>query len=81
MAKALEISPLGDHELGLGLMERGLRKGGLAERPQYARLHLGIAQWMVGQKEAAIETFKLVDGKHAAPELARLWTIYARNVR
>lgn len=71
---------MGDHELGLGLMQRGLRKGGLAERPQYARLHLGIAQLMAGQKESAVETFKLVRGKHAAPELARLWTLYAHNV-
>ena len=71
---------LGDHELGLALMAHGLSKGGLDGRPEYARLHLGIAQLMAGRNDSALETFKLVRGKHAAPELARLWIIYARNV-
>jgi tetratricopeptide (TPR) repeat protein len=70
---------LGNYDKGLALMEKGLRKGRLAGRPQYARLHLGIAFLMAGRKASAIETFELVGGRHTAPDLARLWIIYARN--
>jgi hypothetical protein len=69
---------LGDFGKGLAMMEQGVRKGRLVNR-QYARLRLGIAYLMAGQKAKAIETFKAVGGRHGAPDLARIWGIYART--
>lgn len=69
---------MGDFGKGLAMMEQGIRKGRLVNR-QYARLRLGIAYLMAGQKAMAIETFKVVGGRHGAPDLARIWGIYART--
>ena len=60
-------------------MEQGIRKGGLANRPQDAKLRLGIAYLMAGQKAKAIEAFNTVGGRHGAADLGRIWAIYARN--
>jgi hypothetical protein len=71
---------LGDFSRGLQLMEQGIRKGGgLARKPQYARLHLAIAYLAAGRAAKAIETFKTVGGRHGAADLARIWLIYAVN--
>jgi hypothetical protein len=72
-------STLGDHTKGLALMEQGIRKGGLANRPQDAALRLGIGYLMAGQKAKAIDTFRKVGGRHGAADLARIWGLYARN--
>ena len=68
----------GQHEKGIDMMERGIRKGGL-KRPDDARLHLGIAYLRAGQKEQAVRAFKSVQGTDGAADLARLWTLYARR--
>jgi tetratricopeptide (TPR) repeat protein len=70
----------GNFDKGLELMERGLRKGGtFSGKPQYARLHLGIAYFLAGQKEKAIGVFKAVGGKHGAADMGRIWAIHVRN--
>lgn len=73
----------GQFDKGLALMEQGLAKGAgkgqPGKRPQDARLHLGIAYLMAGRKDKAIETFKGVGGIHGAADMARLWTIHARQ--
>ena len=56
----------GPSNLGLPLMEQAMRKGELANRPQDAKLRLGIAYLMAGQKAKAIETFNTVGGRHGA---------------
>ena len=71
----------GDFDKGLALMEQGLRKGGLGDRPQDARLHLGIAYLMAGQVAKASAAFSQVSGRHGAADLARIWNIYAQHVR
>jgi tetratricopeptide (TPR) repeat protein len=71
---------LGDHSKGLALMEQGLRKGGLA-KPQDAKLHLGIGYLMAGQGAKATDTFGKVGGRHGAADLARIWSLYARNAQ
>jgi TolA-binding protein len=70
---------MGSYARGVPLMEQGIRKGGLASRPQDAKLRLGQAYLMAGQKAKAIETFNTVGGRHGAADLARIWAIYARN--
>jgi len=70
---------IGNYAKGLPLIEQGLRKGGLENRPQDAKLRLGQAYLLAGQKAKAIETFKTVGGSHGAADLARIWSLYARN--
>lgn len=69
----------GDHARGLSLMEQGMRKGGMGEKPQDAKLRLGIAYLIAGQKDKAIETLKNIGGIHGAADLGRIWSIYART--
>lgn len=68
----------GEFEKGIDLMERGIRKGGL-KYPNDAKLHLGIAYLLSGQKEQAIRAFKSAQGTDGAADLARFWSIYARR--
>jgi len=68
----------GEFEKGIDLMERGIRKGGL-KYPNDAKLHLGIAYLLSGQKEQAMRAFKSVQGADGTADLARFWSIYARK--
>lgn len=60
---------------GLEMMEQGMRKGGL-KRVEDARLHLGYAYHVAGQKQKAIQVFKTVQGADGTASLARLWVIH-----
>jgi hypothetical protein len=66
----------GKFDKGLAMMEQGLHKGGL-KRPEDAKLHLGIAYAMAGQKARAVQIFHSVQGNDGTGDLARLWAIYA----
>lgn len=68
----------GQFDKGVALMEQGIRKGGL-KRPEDAKLHLGIAYLLAGQKAKAQQMFKTVQGADGTAELARLWAINARR--
>jgi len=63
---------------GVQLMQQGIAKGGL-KRPEDAKLHLGIAQLVAGDKAKAQATFKTVQGADGTADLARLWALYARR--
>ena len=63
---------------GVGLIQQGIAKGGL-KRPEDAKLHLGIAQLVAGDKAKALATFKTVQGSDGTADLARLWALYARR--
>ena len=70
----------GEFDRGLALMERGFAKGVADEkRPQDARLHLGIAYYLAGKRERAIEVFREVRGIHGAADMGRLWAIQTRS--
>ena len=72
---------LGNLPKGIALMEQGIRKGGgLAGKPQFAKLRLGIAYLLAGDKARAIDIFKAVGGKHGGADLGRLWAIHAQNL-
>jgi hypothetical protein len=66
----------GHFDKGLALMEQGIRKGGL-KHPQDAKLHIGIAYFLSGQKARAIEVFRSVQGADGTADLARLWVLHA----
>lgn len=65
----------GNLHKGLEMMEQGLRKGGL-KRPDDARLHLGYAYHLAGQKQKAIQMFRTVRGADGTAALARLWVAH-----
>jgi tetratricopeptide (TPR) repeat protein len=70
----------GQFDKGLALMERGIAKG-IADpkRPQDAKLHLGVAYFMAGRKDKALEVFPTVTGIHGAADMGRLWTLRSRQ--
>jgi len=63
---------------GIDMIERGIHKGRL-KHPDDATLHLGIAYLRAGHTEEAVRTFKNVRGTDGTADLARLWTLYARQ--
>jgi hypothetical protein len=66
----------GKADKGLPMMQEGLRRGtGPGKRPDHARLQLGYAYHLAGQKERALQTFKGVQGNDGAAALAHLWVI------
>jgi hypothetical protein len=65
----------GNSDKGFEMMEQGMRKGGL-KHPDDARLHLGYAYQVAGQKQKAIQVLKTVQGGDGPASLARLWIIH-----
>ena len=68
----------GQVDKGLPMMEQALKMGGF-KRAEDARLHLGVAQFLAGQKAKAVETLRAVRGTDGAAEIARLWVLLARS--
>jgi hypothetical protein len=65
----------GRNEKGIAMMLEGLKGGSGFSRADHARLQLGYAYHLAGQKEKAIQAFKGVTGPDGASALARLWVI------
>ncbi|MCR5882554.1 hypothetical protein LRS03_06625 [Rhizobacter sp. J219] len=59
-------------------MEQGIAKGGL-KRANDAKLHLGIAYLAAGDNAKALSVLKTVTGQDGTSDLARLWTLLARQ--
>jgi hypothetical protein len=68
----------GEPKKAIALMEQGIAKGGL-KRTDDAKLHLGIAWLMAGEAARAQATFKTVTGNDGTADLARLWSLLARQ--
>ena len=62
---------------GIALMEAGIKKGDL-KRPDDAKLRLGTALVMAGQKAKGVQVLKGVQGADGTHDLANLWVIFAR---
>ena len=69
---------LGEPKKGIALMEQGIAKGGL-KRADDAKLHLGIAWLQAGEQSRALAVFKGVTGNDGTADLARLWSLIARQ--
>ena len=83
-AKGLASVKLGDAYASYGqyakaieAYQKGLKKGGL-EHPDDAKLHLGIAYLLSGDKAKAQESFNSLSGRDATRDLGQLWLIEAR---
>jgi len=70
----------GKFEHGLSMMEKGLRKGAL-KHPEDAKLHLGIAYYLAGDKAKAVQMLRSVQGTDGAADLAHLWAVYVGGAK
>ncbi|MBR8509883.1 tetratricopeptide repeat protein [Burkholderia cenocepacia] len=61
---------------GLSMMEQAIAKGGL-EHPDAARLRLGEAYYVAGEKAHAVQVLRTVKGADGSGDLAKLWTVVA----
>ncbi|KVR96153.1 tetratricopeptide repeat protein [Burkholderia vietnamiensis] len=61
---------------GLSTMEQVIAKGGL-EHPDAARLRLGEAYYVAGQKAHAVQVLRTVKGNDGSADLAKLWIAVA----
>ena len=77
VALGLNFVHEGNAAKGLQLIEQGIKKGGL-RRPDDAKLALGEAQYLAGQKDRAARTLRDVKGKDGTADLAELWVLHAR---
>jgi len=66
----------GKYEKGLGLMEQGIKKGGL-RHPEDSKLHLGIALLLSGDKARAVQVLRSVQGNDGVADIAHLWAVHA----
>ncbi len=81
------LAALGEAYLGYGnyakantLLAQAIAKGGLKSADK-ARLHAGIANFMLGEKEAARKRWGEVKGKDGTGALARYWTLHSNQSR
>ncbi len=69
----------GDFAKAVDLIQKGIAKGGLEPGAlAYAQLHLGMAQFKAGQKDAARKTWAVVKADNGAGWLARVWTAISK---
>jgi hypothetical protein len=68
----------GQFDKGIGLMEQGIRKGGI-KRIDDAKLHMALAYLWAGQKPNAIQMFKSVQGADGTADLAHYWVLQANH--
>ncbi len=66
----------GHAQQGLPMMEQAIAKGGL-EHPDAARLRLGEAYYVAGQKARAVQVLRTIKGADGSGDLAKLWTAVA----
>ncbi|KML47381.1 tetratricopeptide repeat family protein [Burkholderia cepacia] len=66
----------GHAQQGLPMMEQAIAKGGI-EHPDAARLRLGEAYYVAGQKTRAVQVLRTVKGADGSGDLAKLWTAVA----
>lgn len=68
----------GQVERGIALIESGIAKGGL-KQPEEAKLHLGMAYLMAGNRSKAEEVLKTVTGADGSGDIARYWLLYKQS--
>ncbi len=66
---------LGQFDKGIDLMKQGIAKG-VAKNPEDAKLRLGYALALAGQKEESIKLLETITGNDGRADLARYWIMY-----
>jgi hypothetical protein len=70
----------GDYPKAVELIQAGVTKGiPDANKADLAKLHLGIAQYRAGQKDAAQATWAGVKSDNGTAVLARAWTMISKT--
>ena len=69
---------MGQVEKGIGLMEKGLAKGGF-KRPDDAKLHMAVAYAKAGRKDDALKILETLKGDDGLTDLAKYWTLYLKT--
>ncbi len=76
----LYLAQSGKAKQGVALIEEGIAKGQL-KREDDAKFALGLAQFWAGETNKAVATWRTVRGTDGVAEVARLWSIYARQAK
>jgi hypothetical protein len=76
----LQVAQRGDAKAGAAMIEEGIAKGNL-KREDDAKLYLGLAHFMAGDAAKAQAAWRSVKGADGSADLARLWSIYARQAK
>lgn len=76
----LQLAQRGEAARGVAMIEAGIAKGNL-KREDDAKLYLGMAQFMAGESSKAQATWRGVKGNDGTGDLARLWSVYARQAK
>lgn len=66
---------LGQFDKGIDLMKQGVAKGVL-KNPEDAKLRLGYALALAGQKEESVKLLETITGNDGRADLARYWIMY-----
>jgi tetratricopeptide (TPR) repeat protein len=70
----------GNHAKAVEVIQKGIAKGQMEPGAlAYAQLHLGIAQFKAGQKDAARKTWSEIKADNGAGWLARSWTAISKS--
>jgi hypothetical protein len=72
------VASYGNYAHAIQLDKEGIAKGGVTQ-PQDAKLHLGVAQILNGDKAAGQNTLSGVTASGGVAELAKYWTMYSRQ--
>ena len=70
----------GQGQSGVKVIEQGIAKDNMA-RPDDAKLYLGLGQYLAGDVNKAISTWRTVRGTDGSGDLARLWIVQARSTK
>ena len=70
----------GNHAKAVEVIQKGIAKGQMEPGAlAFAQLHLGIAQYKAGQKDAARKTWSEIKADNGAGWLARTWTAISKS--
>ena len=76
---AAVVASYGEYPRAIKLFKEGIAKGGLTA-PNETKLRYGVTQIRGGDAHAGIETLKGIKAKDGTGDLARYWSLHARQI-
>ena len=76
----LAVAQAGEGRKGAEMIEAGIAKGNL-KREEDAKLYLGLAWFLAGDTPKAQAAWRTVRGTDGSADIARLWSIHARQAK